>query len=62
MKYSKIIGKKHERLVKLHRNAKARERYFMKRYGNLDRMYAIDDRFQELMDKISFEDEMKNFE
>ena len=54
--------KKPEWVLKLRRNAKARERYFMKRYGNLKRMYAIDEKLQELMDKISFEDEMKNFE
>jgi len=55
-----VIGKIPERLKKIHRNAKARERYFIKRYGNLDRMYAIDERFQNLMDEMSFNDEIEN--
>lgn len=34
--------KKPEWTIKLIRNAKARERYFIKRYGSLDRMHDIE--------------------
>lgn len=40
------------------RNAKARERYFIKRYGNLDRMNEIERKKQEWHDNDSWENEL----
>ena len=45
--------KKPEWILKAIRNAKARERYFMKRYGSLDRMNKIEERHQKYNDEIS---------
>ena len=49
----------YEWLKKVRRNRKTRERYFKKRYGNLDRMNAIDKKLQEYLDDESLDDEIK---
>lgn len=59
MKKDYVIVNKPEWVRKLQRNAKSRERYFKKRYGSLERMYAIDRKFQVIMDEQSFDEEME---
>jgi len=54
--------KKPEWIKKAIRNQNARKRYFMKRYGNLDRMEVIEAKFQHMMDEWSFNDELKKME
>lgn len=49
-------------IVKAKRNRKARERYFIKRYGSLDRLNAIEAKLQNFMDTWSMDDEMANCE
>ncbi len=44
-------------IKKLIRNSKQRERYFIKRYGTLERMYNIDTKLQAKLDDDSFNDE-----
>lgn len=46
-------------IKKLQLKTKRREAYYMKRYGNLDKMYEVDDKFIAKLDKLSHEDEMK---
>jgi hypothetical protein len=53
--------KKPDWFRRLIKNAKQRERYFIKRYGNLNRMYIIDEKFQSWLDDDNFEDEMNYF-
>lgn len=55
----KTTANKPEWIKKLQRNAKARERYFIKRYGNLKRMEAIDKKFEAWLDEDAFDDEMR---
>lgn len=51
--------KKPEWIIKAIKNAKARERYFMKRYGSLARMHDIEEKRQRYNDKISMEMELE---
>ena len=46
-------GDKPDWIKKVIRNEKARKRYFMKKYGSLDRMYEIDGKFEAKMDEVS---------
>lgn len=48
-----------EWIKKIQRNAKARKRYHLKRYGNLKRMKAIDEKFLDKLDEMSFNDELE---
>lgn len=45
-------------VIEAKRKAKARERYFIKRYGNLDRMHNIDGKLQAWLDEDAMADEM----
>lgn len=54
LEYTAIIP---DWIVKASRNARAREAYFMKRYGSLDRMNAIDRGKQLDEDAASFNEE-----
>jgi len=45
---------------KILRNDAARRRYYMKRYGNLDKMIAKDEAFIAKMDEDSFYEEFKD--
>lgn len=41
-------------IKRLQRNNKQRERYFMKRYGSLARMFSIDEKKQDNLDELSY--------
>lgn len=43
---------------KIIRNAQARIRYYMNRYGNLDRMHAKQAKFEKQWDDDSWQDEL----
>lgn len=49
-------------MKKVVRNEKARKRYFMNRYGSLDRMHALDEKLQEWWDEESFKEAMNETE
>lgn len=55
----KIINKP-EWIKKAQRNAAARKRYYLKRYGNLEKMEQKERMFQSRMDDMSMETEMIN--
>jgi hypothetical protein len=44
---------------KIRKNARAREKYHMKKYGNLDRMHAIDKKYNDDLQKEDSENEYK---
>lgn len=44
------------------RRKKQRERYFIKKYGSLERMYEKDGRENDKLDKDEFDDEIKMME
>jgi len=44
-------------IKKVKKNTRSRERYFLKKYGNLSRMRAIDEKMQDWMDRESAKEE-----